>query len=358
MEKQNNQIDNFIIELNASLRIAMKKLDDSRRKVLFVVQEDHILYGTLTDGDIRRWILAGESLDEPVGSVCNPSPLTTGPRYKLNYIKHMMIEHKIQAVPVIDKEKKILDIIFWDTVFDDGTYFESREKLDIPVVIMAGGAGTRLDPFTRILPKPLIPIGNRAIIEIIIDNFRDYGIKEYYISLFDKAKLIKAYFEEIDPPYKLYYLEEKKPLGTVGVLSQIKNDIKDSLILTNCDTIITCDYKDLVDFHNKNNFDITLVGSMINYKIPYGICEIASEGKLINLIEKPEYSYLISTGMYALRNTALKLIPENEHFHITDLISKVRGTGGNVGVYPISEKSWLDAGEWQEYKKTLKQLSI
>lgn len=358
MEKQNKQIDNCIIEFNVSLRLAMKKLDDSHRKILFVVQEDHILYGTLTDGDIRRWILAGKSLDEPVGSVCNLSPLSTGPRYEADSVKRMMIEHKIQALPVIDEKKQIQEILFWDAIFDDGTHFKRRGKLDIPVVIMAGGAGTRLDPFTRILPKPLIPIGDRTIIEIIIDNFRDYGIEEYYITLFNKAKLIKAYFEEIDLPYKLNYLEEKKPLGTVGVLSEIKNIIQDSIILTNCDTLITCDYKDLIDFHNKNKFDITLVGSMINYKIPYGICEIASEGKLINLTEKPEYSYLISTGMYALRNTALKLIPENEHFHVTDLISKVRDAGGNVGVYPISEKSWLDTGEWKEYKKTLEQLGI
>jgi NDP-sugar pyrophosphorylase family protein len=113
-----------------------------------------------------------------------------------------------------------------------------------------------------------------------------------------------------------------------------------------------------VEFHNKNNYDITLVGSMINYRVPYGICEIENEGKLVSLIEKPEYSYLVSTGMYVIRGTALKHIPNNEYFNMTDLIDKVRITNGTIGVYPISEKSWLDTGEWQEYKKTVEQLSL
>ena len=170
--------------------------------------------------------------------------------------------------------------------------------------------------------------------------------------------MIKAYFDELDAPYIINYLEESKPLGTAGVLSQLKNSIKGSLFLTNCDTIINCNYKDLLEFHNNNNYDITLVGSMINYRIPYGICEIENEGKLVSLKEKPDYSYLVSTGMYVVRNTALKLIPHEKHFNMTDLINKVRETGGIIGVYPISEKSWLDTGEWKEYKKTVEQLSL
>ena len=170
--------------------------------------------------------------------------------------------------------------------------------------------------------------------------------------------MIKAYFDDLNPPYTINYLEEPKPLGTAGVLNQLQNSIKDSLFLTNCDTIINCNYKDLLEFHNKNKYDISLVGSMINHRVPYGICEIENEGKLISLKEKPEYSYLVSTGMYVVRDTALKQIPHEKHFNMTDLINKVRETGGIIGVYPISEKSWLDTGEWKEYKKTVEQLSL
>ncbi|NQV02796.1 MAG: mannose-1-phosphate guanylyltransferase, partial [Bacteroidia bacterium] len=177
-------------------------------------------------------------------------------------------------------------------------------------------------------------------------------------SLFHKAKMIKAYFDELNPPYTINYLEESKPLGTAGILSQLQGSFMGSLFLTNCDTIINCNYNDLVQFHDKNNYDITLVGSMINHCVPYGICEIGNEGKLVSLKEKPEYSYLVSTGMYVLRGTVLKHIPHNEHFDMTDLIEKVRKINGTIGVYPISEKSWLDTGEWQEYKKTVEQLSL
>ena len=352
-----SSLSKFLVGPEMKVRDAMKKLDDSHRKILFVVQDEDLLSGTLTDGDIRRWILGGHNLDDSVSDVCNTDPITASTGYDLAEIKHLMLENRIQAIPVIGPENSLQDLLFWDTVFDDEYHVELKEQLSIPVVIMAGGAGTRLDPFTRILPKPLIPIGDRSLVEVIIDKFREYGIKEYFISVYHKSKVIKAYFEELDPPYKIEYLEEDKPLGTVGALGQLKGREADSLVVTNCDTVIQCNYYDMIRFHDKNDYDITLVGSMINYKVPYGICEIEGEGRLVSLIEKPEYSYLVSTGMYVLRHTALALIPDNSPFNITDLIDKVRQQGGTVGVYPISEKSWMDTGDWQEYKKTVKQLS-
>jgi dTDP-glucose pyrophosphorylase len=354
----NSRIAEFLAQRVTSLRDAIRKLDDSHRKILFIVEDDGRLFGALTDGDVRRWILASKDLDEQVSDVCNSDPVWIGTGYNLEDIKRLMLEHRIQAVPILDTNRQIIEVLFWDDVFDSESRFETHEQMDVPVVVMAGGAGTRLDPFTRILPKPLIPIGDRSIMEVIIDKFREYGISRFYISVFNKAKLIKAYMEEVDPPYAIEYLEETKPLGTVGVLSRLKGQIDDSLILTNCDTVINCNYKDLWDFHLKNKYDITLVGSMINYRVPYGICEIANGGKLINLKEKPEYSYLVSTGMYVLKRTAIARIPHDEFFNMTDLISSVRSNGGNVGVYPISEKSWMDTGEWHEYKKTVEQLSI
>jgi dTDP-glucose pyrophosphorylase len=353
-----SNISDFLVRKRITLRDAIKKLDESHRKILFVIEEDGKLYGALSDGDIRRWILGSKGLNDQVAEVCNHDPIWIKPDYDLADVKRLMLESRIQAVPVLDEDHQIVDLLFWDDVFDNENRIEIHDQLDIPVVIMAGGAGTRLDPFTRILPKALIPIGDRSIMEVIIDKFRDYGVSRFYISLFNKAKLIKAYMEEVNPPYEFSYLEESKPLGTVGVLSRLKTVVEDSIILANCDTIITCNYKDLVDFHSKNKYDITLVGSMINYSVPYGICEIAKEGKLVKLTEKPEYSYLVSTGMYIIRKSALEQIPHDEFFNMTDLISSVRASGRTVGVYPISEKSWMDTGEWHEYKKTVEQLSI
>lgn len=350
-------IDKYIISSQVNVRQAIKKLDESHRQILFVVQENHILFGALTDGDIRRWILSGNDLDQPVINVCNKKPISFKSNYKVDEIKNTMLVKKIQVIPIVNKSKQIIEILFWDDVFDSEYSFIVKGNLDIPAVIMAGGAGTRLDPFTKILPKPLIPIGDRSILEIIIENYREYGINNFYISLFHKAKMIKAYLDELNPPYTINYLDETIPMGTVGILSQLINSIKDSLFLSNCDTIINCNYEELMEFHNKNDYDITLVGSMINYRIPYGICEIQNKGKLIGLKEKPEFSYLVSTGMYVIKGTTLKLIPHNEHFDMTNLIDAVKKNNGEVGVFPVSEKSWMDTGDWNEYKKTVNQLS-
>lgn len=337
----------------------MKKLDDSHRKILFVLNKDKSLLGSITDGDIRRWILNGEKLDETIAKVCNCEPITFAGDYNLDHVKSVMLEQRIQAIPIIDSSNHVLDILFWDSIFDSEQNFEVKGKIDIPVLIMAGGAGVRLAPFTTILPKPLIPIGNRSVIEVVIDKFREYSIDKFYVSIFHKGRIIKAYFDELDPPYKITYLEEPKPLGTAGILGHLKNKLNSGYIfLTNCDTIINCNYEKLLEFHRSNKYCITLVGSMINQRLPYGICEIEAEGKLVSLQEKPEYSYLVSTGMYLITRSAISLVPKNEFFNMTDLIKKVRIDGGKIGVYPISEKSWMDTGEWKEYKNTINQLSV
>ena len=190
----NTNIDKYSINSQLDVRQAMKKLDESHRKILIVVKDDFLLFGVLTDGDIRRWIIGGNSLDEPVEIVCNQKPITFKDDYNLDDIKNTMLEQRIQAIPIIDQNDRIVNLLFWDNVFDSEFHFEIKGSLDIPVVIMAGGAGTRLDPFTRILPKPLIPIGERTILEVVIDKFREYGIEEY---LDDKIEAMKIYDGEM-----------------------------------------------------------------------------------------------------------------------------------------------------------------
>ena len=218
---------------------------------------------------------------------------------------------------------------------------------------MAGGKGTRLDPFTRILPKPLIPLGEKTVIEIIIDSFVECGVGKFYISVNYKSKIIKSYFEELNPPYAIEYIHEDKPLGTAGSLRYLRGNLETSLIVTNCDVIIKADYRDIVEHHLANRNDITLVASLKNYNIPYGVCDIENGGVLIRIQEKPEYNFLVNTGIYLLRPETLELIPENEFFDITHLIEKAKGAGGKIGVYPISDKSWIDTGEWAEYKNAI-----
>lgn len=354
----NKDIQPFLIEMDTQVRQAMKQLEESAHKTLFVINSNSQLVGTLTDGDIRRWILKGGSLKDTIEQVCNRNPYYVRGEYNLPDIKQEMLSRNIHCVPVVNHEAEITELIFWEAVFKEDGIAKLLKQIDIPVVIMAGGKGARLDPFTKILPKPLIPIGDRSIIEIIIDSFLAYGVNKFYISVNYKSKIIKAYFEELAPSYFIEYVHEDKPLGTAGSLKYLSGKIKSSFIVTNCDILIHSDYSDLVDFHTMNSNDITVVASMKNYHIPYGICEIENGGALIRITEKPEYNFLVNTGMYILSPEILSLIPDNEIFHMTDLISVLKEKGRKVGVFPISENSWLDTGEWAEYKKTLEHLKL
>lgn len=264
-----------------------------------------------------------------------------------------MIQQKIEWIPVVNEKKEVMRILFWDDLFRKEEIKHNR-ILKIPIVIMAGGSGKRMKPFTDILPKPLIPIKGKPVIEIIMENFHQYGTKEFYVSINYKSRIIKAYFEESNVPFKIHYITEQTPLGTAGGLRFLLNKIRGDFIVTNCDTIINADYYDMVAFHRKNKLDITIVGSLKNYIIPYGICETDNQGLLKNIREKPEYDFLINTGMYILNHSVLRFIQAGKIFHMPNLIRTVQSHNGSIGVFPISEKSWIDIGQWEEYKKTLR----
>ena len=352
----NISIEPFLVTGDVTLRQAMERLEATEERIVFVTDAERGLIGALTDGDVRRWILADGSLNEEVRSVCNPDPYTAGPGYRLDEIRALMLDRNIACVPVLDAERRVIDLLFWSRVFRDQPERPAPAPLGVPVVVMAGGKGTRLEPFTRILPKPLIPIGDKAVIEIIIDAFTAYGVDEFIISVNHKAKVIKSFFEDLAPPYRVRYIDEDQPLGTAGALRTLAGDVTGSLIVTNCDIIVRTDYADLLRTHRQEEDDVTIVASMKSYNIPYGVCELANGGRLGRIVEKPRYDLLVNTGMYVLRADVLDLIPADRVFHATDLIDAVLARGGRVGVYPISENAWLDTGEWAEYRRTVQAL--
>jgi len=214
-----------------------------------------------------------------------------------------------------------------------------------------------LKPFTNILPKPLIPLNDKTVIEKILDSFTDSGFYNFFLSINFKAKILTAFFEELEPDYSISFIEEKNPLGTAGSLNLLKEELNSTFLLTNCDVILDLDHGDLIDFHSKNNCEITLVASAKKLTLPYGACEIDKEGFLSKIIEKPSLDYLINAGLYVVEPTALEEIPDGEFFHITDLIAKVKSKGKRVGVFPIENDAWIDIGQWEEYRSALKRLS-
>ncbi|WP_136067205.1 nucleotidyltransferase family protein [Modicisalibacter radicis] len=336
---------------------ALYQLEETRRKVLFVTDEEGQLLGTLTDGDVRRWILGGGDLAGEIGQVCNTSPYTVRLGEHRDDIKQAMHRLQITAAPVIDDRGCVIDAHFWETLCGDEEVENHRYSLkNLPVIVMAGGKGTRLAPFTNVLPKPLIPVGEKTAIEIILDSFVEYGVDQFYLSVNYKSKMIKAYFDELEPDYRVDYIYEDKPLGTGGSLCALNGKVSGDIIVTNCDVIIKADYHAMVEHHRREENDITVVVSMRSYDIPYGICDIVDNGQLCAMREKPHYDFMVNTGLYILKASALKLIPEGEFYHLTDLIDEVRRQGGRVGVYPISEKAWLDTGEWRQYCETISQI--
>lgn len=218
---------------------------------------------------------------------------------------------------------------------------------------MAGGKGTRLQPFTDVLPKPLIPIKKQTVIERIINNFTDYGVNKFLISINYKAEILKAYFKELKPKYKLKFITENKPLGTVGSLSKLSKKEGKYFFITNCDTISNVNLGNMYNFHIKNNYDVTLLTSSKIHQVPYGVCHVAKNGDLKNIEEKPKFDFLVNVGLYLVNNEVIDFIPKNKVFHFTDLIKILQKKKYRIGLFPVYKNNWLDVGEWDEFKKTV-----
>lgn len=351
-----NKLHYFKINHKKTIREAFKTESLNKEQFVIVTDNQDNVLGIVTDGDFRRAIWKSVPFEKPIEEITNRNFTYFNEDYDLSEIKKIFSSTDIRQIPIL-REGKLIDIIFKKDFFISGLA-ALRKKTDIPVVIMAGGLGTRLDPFTRILPKPLIPIGEKPIIEIIIDKFVQYGIDRFFISVNHKAKMIKAFFEDFSKEYNISFIEEDRPLGTAGALKFLKGKINTPFIVSNCDIIINEDYAKIMEFHQKGGYVLTLVGSMQHHIIPYGVCKIKDEGLLYDLQEKPEYDFLINTGMYIVDPSILKFIPANKKYDITELINKVRKNKGKVGVYPISQKSWIDIGQWENYKQVAEKLEL
>lgn len=342
-------IKEFFIDEEKTIVEAMKQLDKVAKKVLFVFREKKFV-AALTDGDIRRWILKKGNLDCKVKDIANYNPKFIYSQDKAlsrEYIK----KYSIEAIPIVDKDMNIISIASWD----DKEY-QIKKNLDIPIVIMAGGLGTRLYPYTKILPKPLIPIGEIPIAEHIINKFYKQGCNEFYLIVNHKKNMIKAYFNEIEKNYKVKYVDEEVPLGTGGGLSLLKGKINNTFILSNCDILIEEDYEKIYEHHKKEENIITMICSLKNIKIPYGVVEIGEYGEISSMKEKPEISFLTNTGVYIVEPRVIDELEEIEHIDFPDIIEKYKNLGYKIGVYPISENSWMDMGEIEEMEKMRERL--
>lgn len=347
-------IDKLLIRDSLNVKETLKQMGLAGAKILFVVDEQGRLIGTVSDGDIRRWILRDGSLLDGVGKVYNRSPKYVGQKYSVEDVKTIMLGEKIDAIPVLDENRTLVDVLLWNEVFS-GAIKPKPQLLNIPVLVMAGGKGTRMDPFTRILPKPLIPLGEKPVIEVILDNFAEYGCKEFCLTLNYKGKMIQSYFDSSECGHNVRFVWEDKPCGTAGGIRLASREMNaPHFFVSNCDILIKADYHDIYNLHISNCNDITIVGSMKHFIVPYGVLEVKNGGFLSGISEKPEYDFLVNTGMYVVKREVIEHIPEDTKYDFTELIEKVRSNGGKIGVYPVGQHSWVDIGQWQEYHEAIK----
>lgn len=343
------------IDSSASILSAMKQMDKTHHRLL-IVMESGKFFSMISIGDVQRAIIKGQNLSEPLSGILRTNNITiASDKDDFTAIKSLMREKRIEFMPVIGEEADIKDIIFWQDLFED-TADADRPKINLPVIIMAGGKGTRLKPLTNVIPKPLIPVGEKTILEEIMNQFESIGCSKFYMSVNYKVDMMKFYLSQLDHQYDIEFFQEDKPLGTIGSVSLLKGRISSPFIVSNCDIVIDQDYRDVYDYHVNNNNDITLVTAVKSNRIPYGVIETGEDGLMVGLREKPETTFMFNTGVYILNPELIDEIPEGEMFHITDLIEKVKARGGRVGCFPVSEHAWHDMGEWNEYLKLIKVL--
>lgn len=347
-------ITNEIITPQITLLEALKRMDERKVKTLFVYNEE-IFEGILTIGDIQRAIIKNISLSEPVINILDPNKIYGHSFESEQIIKEKMRAIRAEVMPIINEENEIVDIWTWDDVFKSSDP-DNKPKIELPVVIMAGGKGTRLKPITNVIPKPLVPVGDKTILEVILDQFEAIGCHKFYMSVNYKADMIKYYLSQLDHKYDIEFFMEDKPLGTIGSVSLLKGKINTPFFVSNCDSINEQDYRDVYDYHVNNHNDMTIVTMVKSFKIPYGVIETGEDGLMMALSEKPELTYQVNTGVYILNPSCIDEIPEGEFFHITHLMEKIKARGGRVGCFPVSEHSWKDMGEWPEYLKMINVL--
>jgi len=347
------KLKKILIKPDNTVKQALKHMDAMGEKTLIAIDGKNKILGTVTDGDIRRWILRKKSLGVKITKVMNRQPLTLKKGFRMEQAKALMLESEIECLPVVNVNREVISSVWWTDFFKKKP--KHNKLLRLPVVIMAGGEGIRLSPFTKVLPKPLIPIGDKPVIELIIERFLQYGCSNFFFSLNYKSNMIKAYFNDFEHSYKINYLLENKPLGTIGSLHLLKKEIKKTFFVVNCDVLIEADYSDMLKFHRQQGNKITIISSMKNFTIPYGVCEIQSGGILRNIHEKPEQEFLVNTGMYILDPSVISDVPQNRFCNMTDLIKGYLKRNEKIGVYPVSEKAWLDIGQIETLYEALKK---
>lgn len=346
-------IEKFTVANTYTVKQATEKMVANNIKAVVILDENKKAVGLFSNGDMRNYFLAGGTLSSNITMAMNNTPFFYRSMEEVNAER---IKQPRVIYPIVNEEGVLIQIIYDEIEYNQDIMSDALEA--VPLVIMAGGKGTRLYPYTKVLPKPLIPIGDKTIVERIIDTFGKYGCRKVYFLLNHKAEIIKAYLNEISTDYNIKYAIEKDFLGTAGGLKLLEKEIDTTFILSNCDILINDDLECAYKTHIKNENRITFICSMKNVVIPYGVVDTDEVGNVVNLREKPDFSYLVNTGVYIVEPDVISEIRKDEFIHMPDLARRLLEKGQKVGVFPISEESWLDMGQITEMKRMMEKMDI
>ena len=335
--------DIHLLSKEKTLLEALSQINDigSGPLVLFVVDDDLRMVGTLTDGDSRRALIAGASVNDKAETVMhrNFNFMTVDNITDVNEIKHQK-ELKMKLIPVLDADRHIVDIIDLDRY---------KTRLPVDAVLMAGGKGERLRPLTEKTPKPLLPVGNKAIIDHNVDRLISYGINHINVTVNYLKEQIEEHYQEPRNGVKVQTVREPKYLGTIGSVKFVKEFYNDTILVMNSDLFTNIDYEDFFLHFQEHDAEMSVAAVPYNISIPYGILDL--EGRNIKgLLEKPQYNHYANAGIYLIKRRALEEIPDSEFFNATDLVEKLISESKKVIRYPLNG-TWIDIGNPQEYQK-------
>lgn len=333
-----------LIPPDSSIKHAIEKIDLGALQIALVVNENNQLLGTVTDGDIRRGILRGISIESSVANIMNKNPISVPVHSDKDMIMSLMQLKHLRQIPVINEARQVVGIETLDELI-------SKQNRDNWVVLMAGGLGSRLQPLTNDCPKPMLKVGNKPVIETIIDNFIDYGFRKFYLTVNYKAEMIEEYFGDGSKwGIEIRYLRESKRMGTAGSLSLLREKPDLPIIIMNGDILTKVNFDQLLEFHTEHKSIATMCVREYNYQVPYGIVHLDAH-RLYDIQEKPVHHYFMNAGIYVLNPEALELIPDNSYFDMPDLYRKIiLNTTNSTAAFPIREY-WIDIGRMSDYEK-------
>lgn len=332
-----------IIHSGASIMEAVKAIDNGGMQIALIVDDDDRLLGILTDGDIRRAVIRGVDFSTEIENIMkvNPSVATVG--QSNDEIRELMRARQVHQIPIVDANGRVERVVSFVDVI-------GKRKYDNIVVLMVGGLGTRLMPLTKNYPKPLLRIGAKPILEIILESFVEKGFYQFYFSVNYKSEMIESYFKDgSDWGVEIHYIKEERRMGTAGALGLLREIPKQPVIVMNGDILTKVDFSSLINYHLSEGADATMAVREYNIRIPYGVIDI-NENQITSITEKPTESYMVNAGIYVLAPSVFQEIEDNGYLDMTRLFERLIKKGKKTIVFPIREY-WLDIGKMDDFEQ-------